>query len=229
MTARLRQRGFILATGYLGRPSPLDPETKALLHAEGANGSTTLLDETGSAWSRTGSPVISTAQSRYGSSSVYFDGTSGGYFSRTATADFGFGTGDFTVEFSVYPTDTTANRVAIDFRSADVAEWLNIGRSSGGVLRCYDGTTVRTGAALPINTWSDIAWVRSGTSNTLYVNGTSSITFTNGGTVGATRQCVIGANANPTLERWLGHIDEIRISKGLARYSTTYTPGPFST
>lgn len=80
-------------TQTIGQGIPLN--TVSLLRFNGANGSTTFTDETGKTWTRTGTPTITTAISQ-------FDGASGAFSTNDridcASADFNFGTGDFTME-----------------------------------------------------------------------------------------------------------------------------------
>src|SRR5690606_34123168 len=84
-----------IATG----PSSTDPywsSVSSLLHFNGSNGSTTFTDEKGVGWTASGDAEISTAQSKFGGSSLSLDGT--GDWLDASNAGFTFGTGDFTIE-----------------------------------------------------------------------------------------------------------------------------------
>src|SRR5690554_1699309 len=92
---------LVPVTGW--NPKEVDPyfaSVVLLLHGDGTDGSTTITDNSGSAHSPTvnGNSQIDTAESQFGGASVLFDG-SGDYLEYADSADWDFGTGDFTVEF----------------------------------------------------------------------------------------------------------------------------------
>ena len=74
-----------------------DSYTKALLHMDGSDGSTTFTDESGTTWTANGNAQIDTAQSKFGGASGLFDGASD-YLQTPYTADHNTGTGDFTID-----------------------------------------------------------------------------------------------------------------------------------
>jgi len=79
-----------------------------LMHFSGSNGSTAFIDNSPITKSFTvnGNAQISTVQSKFSSSSAYFDGT-GDYLSTNSSNDFAFGTGNFTIEFWIYSSDVS--------------------------------------------------------------------------------------------------------------------------
>jgi hypothetical protein len=81
----------------------------ALLHFNGTNGSTSIIDQTGKTWTISGAATISTAQSKFGGSSLACPGTSINGATTPSTGDFDFGSGDFTIEFFVRFNVVTAN------------------------------------------------------------------------------------------------------------------------
>jgi hypothetical protein len=95
-------------------------------------------------------------------------------------------------------------------------------------LSYYNGTSyVGTGTVL-YNQWTYVAWVRSGTTMTFYVNGvaggTATISGTQAGTA-TTNPVIIGIkDSNLSGYGTLGYIADLRITNGYARYSTTFTP-----
>lgn len=95
-----------------GGGDPYWANVVSLLHMDGANGSTTFTDQKGKTWTPNGNVQISTAQSVFGGSSAAFDGVNDS-LSIASHADFGFGTGDWTVECFVRQT-TTAAQVIFD-------------------------------------------------------------------------------------------------------------------
>ena len=76
-----------------------DSYTKALLHFDGADTSTTITDESGKTWTPAGTAQIDTAQYKW-TSSLLLDGNSD-YISTPDHDDFNVGSGDFTIDFWV--------------------------------------------------------------------------------------------------------------------------------
>jgi hypothetical protein len=156
--------------------------------------------------------------------SGYFDG-SGDYLSVGSNAVFGFGTGDFTVEYWVYPSLTgDSAQVVVDARPSDSASpWL-IGHTTGGAVRYYDGSTVRTGGTMSANTWNHVAWTRSSDVNRVFLNGTQVSTYTASQDFGSSRGLTLGSNVLTSNEKFIGYVSNIRLVKGTAVYTSTFTP-----
>ena len=192
-----------------------------LLHADGSG--STFVDSSPTPKTITATNATQSAtQSKWGGRSIYFDG-SGDYLTVPSSAAFGFGTGDFTLEYWWYPTRNQGNETIIDTRSGDTANPLVLGKSAAGAVRCYDGSSVRTGGTMTLNDWNHVAWSRSGSDNSIYLNGTRVINFTNAFDAGSNRGLTIGANASVGFENAQGYIDDLRITKGSARGYTGAT------
>jgi len=210
-----------------------------LLHADGENASTTFTDSspTPRTITRFGNTQISTAQSKFGGSSIYFDG-SGDYLTTPSGTHFDFGAGDFTIEAWVCITGALNVYRPIILRDNinSTRGWLLLADSDNAGkfnFMIYVGTTmysVKSTAAAPLNSQTHIAVTRSGTSLRLFVNGALNATTTITGTVNTLSQpACIGAiwlsNAVYTVAgTMLGYIDELRVTKGLARYTASFTP-----
>ncbi len=198
--------------------------TVALLHCDGASGATAIVDSGVllSNWSRNGSAVVvSTAQSKYGGSSIYFDGAFSSYLYPTAAgANFTFGTSDFCIEAWVRPTASAAvTKYLIDFRVANGAYPSLSLNASNVLLYTANSSTRITGPTLSDDTWYHIALSRSGTSTKLWVDGAQ---------VGSTYTDSTDY-LNPAPYPYIGQVfkgwmDDIRITKGAARYTSGFTP-----
>ena len=202
-----------------------------LLHMDGANGSTTFTDNSylQNTVTAEGGAVISTAQSKWGGASAYFDGVAG---TRASVADsnptaFEFD-GDFTIEAWVYPTASNLTREIVG-RNSDVQDaWVL--RIADGALQFYSGQGSQlfaTAGTIELNQWTHVAVSRSGTSLRLFVAGIQAgSTFTLSGPVfGGTGAFFIGGGTYPGFEwPFAGHIDDLRITKGVARYTANFTP-----
>jgi hypothetical protein len=230
-----------------------DPYTKLLLHNNGDNDSTTIIDSSGSAhtMTATGSAKLKTAQKKFGTASLNV----GGYFSpgKVVTpkgSDFYMGTGDFTVE--LFANWTT-------WREGDPAVWMNdpclisCGPSSSNLMNAgwgignmygplngffRNGTIHYVTAALNVppytvwtptlGTWYHIAFVRASGVLKLFIGGTQW-----GGNVSAAENQTTSAKdlhigwdpgGGGDSNTFNGYLDEIRVSKGIARYTTDFTP-----
>ena len=166
-----------------------------------------------------GDAQLSTAQKQFGTASVLFDGT-GDDLSLATSSDFGFGTGDFAVEAFIRPTAITVFDTVFDFRTAnpEVALVISI-NSSGQIVVNVNGSNVITGGSLSINTWAHIAVSRVSGTTSLFVNGSRvGSAYTDSNDYGNTKTLKIG-RAYDGGNAFAGYIDEIRISKGAARYA----------
>jgi len=176
-----------------------------------------------------GNAQISTSVVKYGTGSLAFDGTGDYLVSNPATTNlYAFGTGDFTIEFWVYINNVSGTQVIYDCRPASGEGLYPTIYTSGGVLAYYTNSDNRiTGSSLSANTWYHIAVSRSGSSTKMFVNGTQTgSTYTDSNNyINTAGRPFIGGNANTVGSNSLnGYIDDLRITKGYARYTATFTP-----
>jgi len=170
-----------------------------------------------------GNAQISTAVKKYGTGSMYFDG-SGDYLTIPNSVNLTFGTGDFTVEAWVNLNVLGSDRSVIDFRSSTNSFGALYISGSGNVIAFYDGSVTASGTALTAGSWNHVAWVRVGTTLYGYLNGVqqwSRTLSTNITTIGSPK---VGADYNGSLSQMNGYIDDLRITKGVARYTANFTP-----
>lgn len=198
-----------------------------LLHMDGSNGSTTFTDSSGTPKTITvgGGAAISTAQSKFGGASLYLNGST----DSLSFADVALGTGDFTVEMFFKTASSVQYAQLIGNESGGGSSGytvlINNNSSTGGQIAVYrQGNLVLTSSS---GDWSDDAWhhialVRSGTTVTLWLDGTSYGTATDGNSYsGGTYY--IGRNNEFAPRNLIGYIDEVRITKS-ARYTSAFTP-----
>jgi hypothetical protein len=177
-----------------------------------------------------GNAQISTTQSKFGGSSISFDG-SGDYLYQPNQVNLRFGTGDYTVEFWIYPNNFSGTPVIIDFRTANAASGgaIQIFLDTSGVTTVYGGGAtgnllITAAAAISTGVWTHIALTRNGTSTRLFINGTQSGSTATDSTGYGLGALWIGANASGGSNYLNGFIDDLRVTKGYARYTTTFTP-----
>ena len=171
-----------------------------------------------------GDAKVSTAQYKYGTGSMYFDGTTDHLLVKNASPLFNFGTGNFTVEFWMYPVASAGDNGIYDSRATDLnATGFTISLTDAEKIQFYSDTQkILSAATISLNTWTHIAVTRSETSLRLYVNGIVANTVTNSQSFTDTN-ITIGKGIWGSSE-FEGYLDDLRITKGYARYtSNTFT------
>lgn len=199
--------------------------TVLMLHMVGADGTTAFPDASTSGHSVTafGNAQIDTAQFRTGNSSALFDGV-GDYLQIPDSGDWTMGTGNLTYDFWFRFSNLTATggqvmlgddatpsaRVTFD---PDLTRWtVNLGTTE----QYFTDT-------LSIDTWYHCAVTRSGGSVRLFRDGVQrGSTQTNTSNVDPV-QVHIGIN-NGSDNPFHGWIDELRITKAEALWTSNFTP-----
>lgn len=226
---RSRQRGFLLNPFRFGGTPPGDTDpyfsnVSLLLHMDGANGSTTFTDSSGTpkTVSGTGGAKISTTHSKFGGASLLLNGTSG-YLSTPGNSAFAFGTGDFCVEMFIRTTAMT-ERVLVDQYDGDGSWQFSI---RNGKLSWYSDSYVLAGSSLGIadNALHHVAADRSSGVLRFFVDGVQDGSVSLATNYTKTPTLAIGAQVFSGAGSWFpGNIDELRITKGVSRYTANFTP-----
>jgi len=202
-----------------------DSKVAMLLHMEGANNSTTFTDKSYSPLVVTagGNAKISTSASKFGGSSASFDG-SNSYLSFTKSPEFIFGSDDFTIEgwvnfnsLATYQSIYGQYDIGLDFVNSTTMV-IGYNATPGGFA--FTVPTMSTG------TWYHFAIVRSSGFIRFYWNGTQSgSAFSAPGMNNSYNTVVIGKNGPAQNYYYFdGYLDEFRVSKGIARYTSNFTP-----
>ena len=219
-----------------------------LLHFDGANGSTTFTDNSPSPKTVTpaGNAQISTVQSKFGGASLYLDGT-GDYLTVPDNDTLDLGSNNFTIEGWFYQTgnlSTGTGGTGLVTKWTDVSNqrsWqFQIKNAAGTAIFYYSTsgadypTVTFNSVTLTSNTWTHFSLVRIGNTLNLYKNGTLAGTSAFSSTIyNSNSQLAIGAwfggvAGVPETEGgsslFQGYIDEVRVTKGVARYTTNFTP-----
>lgn len=193
-----------------------------LLHMDGSNGSTTFTDSGPRSISVTanGGASISTANFKYGAASAFFNSTT----DSLSFADPALGTGDFTIEFWFKTASSVQYAQFIGNESPGYSLLINNSSSTAGDIALYNGSLVcaTSGTDYGDDMWHHLALTRSGTSITIWIDGASKATATsNASFSGQTNY--IGRNNAFSPRNFVGYIDDLRITKGLARYTGTFS------
>lgn len=188
----------------------------SLLHFDGADGSTIMTDVAGKSWAVAGNAQLDTSQFKFGTSSLYLDGT-GDHIVSMTDEDYIFSTGDFTIEMWVRFDTRSGNDFVFTFGGG----WGV--RNNAGVWAVYNGTSdVISGGATADDTWYHVALARSGSSMRLFVDGTQIGSTLTNSTNFASAPIYIGTQPAGT-NRLTGWIDELRITRQ-AIYTTSFAP-----
>jgi len=169
-----------------------------------------------------GNAQISTSVKKYGSASMYFDG-SGDQLYSIANQGTAFGTADFTIEFWVYGLSSAARQDWLDLYNGSLGNRIQILWVSSQIAYYQNNTFVTGGGTYSTNTWYHIALTRASGSNKLFVNGTQVGTSATNTTNFSSNALYVGKSASGGTD-FNGYIDELRITNGVARYTANFTP-----
>ena len=171
-----------------------------------------------------GNAQISTSVVKYGTGSLYINGSGNALISAPSPNNI-LGGGDFTIEFWLYPSNTSAG-----YRALVSSE--NYSATTGGWSLYQNGTTIefwissgnifQYSSAITASTWQHLALSRASGTLRLFINGTQ-VTSVSNSTSLTGQQIWIGDN-NAGSYFYEGYLDDLRITKGFARYTANFTP-----
>lgn len=205
-----------------------------LLHCDGSDGDTSIPDSSSYARTGTGNTTLklSTTRSKFGSASLKATRHDPGGLVFGPHADFLLGTNEaFTIECWVYAVTTES------FTAAPILiRWGRSGGTKHDHMALY-GTTPKlmvdndafgdpmTAVTITANAWHHVATTFDGTNETLWIDGSSAASFARSFTSSTDGTLYVGgytdSGAADTTEVY---IDEVRVTKGVCRYTATFTP-----
>jgi YD repeat-containing protein len=210
------------STAYTGNGDPSFASVGLLLHADGSNGSTTFVDSSLDARTPTsvGTVSLSTSVKKWGSSSFAFTGA-GAQVQYASNSAWNFGSGPFTVEFWWYLTDLAGDQVALTNYGGASTGWV-ISQNGGRIEANLSGDVADISAtgALTANTWHHIKLAGQAGSIKLYVNEVQvGSTYTGAVAMDTSAPMTMGGLliSGTWYIRVKGYIDDVRITKGVAR------------
>jgi len=233
-------------SGSGGGGGGADVTVGTLLHCDGTNGSTVLVNKGYEEWSNTvppfnalGTASLSNSQYKFGTASLSF-GSSAGYALGSASQAYVPGNlnTDFTFECWLYLTSygtggyLSIGGCIIDTRSSGSGTdgYLLLTTTSGNVVLYTGGTQLaQTSGTLPLNTWVFFAFTQNNGVCYFYLDGVQdSVTYTNTYNWSGSNYCYLGIPLDRTGTGLLclsgSYMDEVRFSRGIARYTDTFTP-----
>ena len=216
-----------------------DADTNLLIHFDGADEAQAYTAETGQTVTFAGTAQLDTAQKEFGSASLLLDGNSD-YVTIPDNANWVFGDGNFTID-GWFRFNTATNGVryhfVTQFEGGD--DWWAFRREATDDLQIifYSSDSAvanfwTTDVFRPnTNQWYHLAVVRSSSTCYLFVDGVSQAVTqsTAWGTLpDYAADLWIGAWADVAPYYFDGWIDELRISKGVARWTANFDPQTFN-
>lgn len=209
-----------------------DSQTVLMLHCNGSDGGTSFVDSSLVPHTMTanGSSVTSVTQKKFGSASLKTTGSVSDTVTTGDSSDWNFD-GDVTIDFWLYLTSLpgTDSSIGLIGQKDDASNYWSLSyyetttdlrfliRNGGAQVTVVHGSWVIT-----TGTWHHVAYVRSGNTHYLFIDGVQLASNTD--TTRAnnfTSNLVIGGMFDKSLN---GYMDEIRISKGIARWVSNFTP-----
>ena len=214
-------------------PGGIDQYTKLMLHFNGPNGSTTFTDSelTPKTITPNYNPQISSDYSEFGGASLYLNS---GFLSVPPSTDWNF-SGDFTIDFwwdhtgagpivSIGDTSGSTSLCITDFNGAVSVYMSSDGWSNDIANQVSMGTASGTG-------FDHYALVRAGNTYYTFQNGILTSSFESNLSPNYSTSyslyigCVYEWTSMGVWDIWAtGYMDELRISNGISRWVSNFTP-----
>ena len=174
-----------------------------------------------------GNAQISTSVKKYGTGSIYFDSSGDALYSKSQSVTFG--TGDFTLEFWINfnAVNNSTVKFIYDMRNSGATSASFLAQEAGNTWTYWNGagTSISSGftsSTFTDSTWTHVAICRSSGTTRFFAGGTLTNSVADTSNY-ANSTLTFGArySISDFLNAW---IDDLRITKGYARYTATFTP-----
>lgn len=173
-----------------------------------------------------GDAILSSAQSKFGGKSLYCDGDGDGVtIAHGTTNGFAANAGDWTIEMWAYPTEQREGHLCIiSGPNLDVVGLQAHLTAGGGIVVNNAAAGAFEGGSYSTNVWQHFAFVRSGSTITIYRDGVSQGTTSQ--TPGSNGRRIGFGFSTPNFGNkfFAGYLDDIRYTQGVARYTSNFTP-----
>ena len=221
----------VIGTGWLST-------TKLVSSFNGADGAVAYTDPIQGAYTfEGGSELDSGVSGLLGTACLKLNGSTG-YTTLPDSADWNFGTVDFTIKARVR-FNAIGSYQDIMGQGTDANNILEFGLTNGNQIRfiattgasSWAASYVSTDASIVADTWYHIAVVRNGASFKIYIDGTA-LTLTEIEAIGTmpnyTSTFTVGAYNDGAAHGnyFNGWIEEVIIKKGIAEHTANFTPYP---
>ena len=166
---------------------------------------------------------------KYNNTSLLFDGTDDAAV-MPSNIVLDFGTGDFTIELWVYFNALTSNRIILDrWITGNANSWQLYWRSTGTSLTFLVGSATvllqdSNASRITTGQWYHVAITRASATNRMFIDGVQVASATNSTSLTNALPLSVGMQYSTSTNDFSGYMDDIRITKGYARYTTNFTP-----
>lgn len=217
----MRHVGYFASSINLGSTDPYWADVVLLVPGTGYPGSTTLVDISNTHNLITaGGATISSAQSKFGSGSIVFNNAATAIINAVST--LALGANDFTIEFWAYGNAWTGTTSLVGgvAGAVSISMYYTTGLGVGEAAVKY---ITHTPSPPPLSTWTFIAVTKSSGSIRIFIDGVlqaSASDITN-----------FYGQINTIGGSYSGYMNELRITAGVARYTSNFTvpTAPFPT
>ena len=210
----------------VGGGSSWDTFTKFISHFDGSDAATAATDEIGNVITFVGTAQLDTAQKKFGTASLLLDGNSD-YLTVPDSDDWNFGTGNFTIDLQIKMNSD--KRQYFIAQSVDGSHYWRFGFTGTDKLtfNMENGAVIiptLEGVFTYDTSFHHVAIVRSGNSFNLYLDGVSIANSTDSDSMPDLATTLDIGFEIPDGTYYDGWLDEVRVSKGIARYTANFTP-----
>jgi hypothetical protein len=228
--ARVVNGTAVYTANFTPSTTPLTAITNTSLLVRGDTGAFYDLSNNGLAETGIGAPVVTTQVKKFGSESGSFPGSSNLSIPNSTPLQLNNSTA-FTLECWIYPTTISTGRwlfTNLNQSSPYQGYAFGIGCDNFNTqLQFWDGGSWRYFGAITANVWTHIAitYQGSGTTGLVFVNGVQQgSAFTVNSNINYTVGTAFIGSSTSTTGFFAGYLDDIRITKGVARYTANFTP-----
>lgn len=218
----------LTGVGRSGATDPYYAQVTSLLHMDGQPGSQTAVGEKGSSVVGYGASSLASV-SKFGPTSLKLGPTWSDQAQYTNNSVADLGSSDFTMELWLNVSETGVRGGAIlshwGIGPHNNTHWVLHMDPARRVMFNAAGVALTDTAALPQNTWVHLAVTRQGSNFTLWKNGVA-MSSQSANTVltynpGKEVRFGVWDDGGSAI---VGYVDEVRVTKGVARYTATFTP-----
>lgn len=224
--------GIARYTGSFTVPTAVfstDTHTKLLIHSSDEDGSNTFTDLSWNGYTITAVGDVHHKEDQFKNhgTAIYFDGT-GDYLQLPTSSDWAMGTGDFTIECWFRQDASPSGKQAIfDTRVSgrDTTTGFSFGIHNNGSFYIYNNGDIPVTSAgfVSADTWHHAAVSRKSGTFVLYLDGVAKQYSTPTERDFTDTEAKIGRRNDTDAELFKGYLDELRVSKGIARYTGSTT------
>lgn len=199
-----------------------------LLHCNGSDGAQVFTDSSSAARSVSvgaGDVYTRTATKKFGSASMEIGPSVLSYLTTPQSTSLDMDDGDMTVELLAYQTSSNTIDPLVVNTGSTITNY-NLRFYSGKVSCTGNGYSLEGTTTVTANTWHHVAFTKQGSTLRLFLDGNLEASYTLGGSPSTQRNNPYGfqIGAEWNTYRYSGFIDDVRITKGVARYTASFTP-----